>query len=150
MALASEPGGSFVSADHDGTILRWFPDSAKGPQETRVEGSIIRLDLVGPGARFAVGLAGGGTMLVSFDESPKIAGTFGGDPRLSKTLGALEDELALSRTEMARAGTLITEAEAAGKTSAETIKKAREKREETRIGRTADSLFSHLSVLPAG
>ncbi|MGZ8919607.1 MAG: WD40 repeat domain-containing protein, partial [Limisphaerales bacterium] len=112
MALASEPGlgGSFVSADTEGIVRRWFPDPAATPQETRVEGSIVRLDFIGPGARFPAGLAAGGTTLVSFDEDSKDTRNFGGDPRLSKTLAALEDELALSRTELARAGTLISEA----------------------------------------
>jgi WD40 repeat protein len=58
-----------------------------------------------------------------------VAEKFTGDPRLSRQVAAWEDELSLCRSELARAGALIKEAEASAKTNEETIKKVREKRE---------------------
>jgi WD40 repeat protein len=130
-ALASERGGknSFVSAHADGTLRRWFPESATAPQEIQLKGSIIGVDFAGPGVKVVARLAEGGSALVSFEKTPRVAGTFGGDPRLSKTIAELEDALALSQAELARATKLIAEAEAAAKSGDETLKKAREKRE---------------------
>ena len=129
VALSSEPAGlSFLSAGSDGTIRRWSPDSAALPQELRVEESIISLHTIGS-SQVAVGLLTGGSKLVSFGDTTNVAARFGGDPRLSANRASVEDELALCRAEVARAGALIAEAEAATKSSDEAIKKAREKRE---------------------
>ena len=130
-ALAPEAGagGSFVSAGTDGVVRRWFADPATPPQEIRVEGPVIHLAPAGPGARFMGTLAGGGVTLIEFGETAKASGSFGGDPRLADTLAVVEHELALSRLELARAGTLIGEAETATKSGDEALAKAREKRE---------------------
>lgn len=130
-ALASEAGGGggFVSAGADGVVRRWSADPGTAPQEVRVEGAIVRLVPVGTGARFLATLAAGGATLLEFGDAPKVAGKFGGDPRMVDALAVVEHELALSRLELARAGTLITEAEAATKSGDEALAKAREKRD---------------------
>jgi WD40 repeat protein len=130
-ALAAEAGagGSLVSASVDGVVRRWLADPAATPQEIRVEASVIRLDPVGLGTRFVATLAGGGATLVEFGATNTVSGKFGGDPRLGDALGVVEHELALGRLELARAGTLITEAETATKSGDEALAKAREKRD---------------------
>lgn len=123
------PDGRLVSADADGMIRRWKPDQTTPAQEARVAGAVRELVVIGSASRLVAIQAGNTASMLTFGDSVRVEGAFDGDPQLMARRQAEEDEIALCRLELARAGTLIQEAEAAGKSAGETLGKAREKRE---------------------
>ena len=77
----------------------------------------------------AAGLASGGVVLVTFGDKPTVSARIGLNPQVALAQTNAEFDLSLAKLELARAGSLKSEAEGSKKSSEEALAKAKEKRD---------------------
>ncbi len=127
--LAADNSGALISAATDGAVLRWPLQGGSPTATVTCDSAVIRLRSNPGDPRLLASLASGGTAVLELGADSKVARTLRGDPRRAAAVIAAEQDIELARVELSFAEKTIQETETASGKAAETLAKAREKKE---------------------
>lgn len=133
VALTTDPDGALYAAYSNGQILRWAAGKPGAPTETSTASGIQTILHTGPSGRIAAVLTNGAIEILQFTNntwSPaETRQRLAGDPLLDSEAANARLAVDLARLEQSRANEAIQAADAATKSAAEALAKAREKRD---------------------